>query len=95
MVEGEFDCLSSWQAGVRNVVAVKGTALTSDQVKLIRRYARKVVVCLDSDSAGQEALIRSLPILEHHGLSSRAIVLPEGEKIRMKWPNPLRLNGKN
>src|SRR3989339_455921 len=57
LVEGEFDCISSWQAGVRNVVAVKGTALTSDQVKLIRRYARKVVVCLDSDSAGQEALI--------------------------------------
>lgn len=80
LVEGEFDCLSSWQAGVRNVVAVKGTALTADQVKLIRRYARKVVVCLDADSAGQEALIRSLPILEHHGLSSRAITLPAGEK---------------
>ena len=80
LVEGEFDCLSSWQAGVRNVVAVKGTALTPDQVKLIRRYARKVVVCLDADSAGQEALIRSLPILEHHGLSSRAITLPAGEK---------------
>jgi len=80
LVEGEFDCISSWQAGVRNTVAVKGTALTSDQVKLIRRYGRKVVICLDSDSAGQEALIRSLPILEHHGLSSRAIVLPTGEK---------------
>lgn len=80
LVEGEFDCLSSWQAGVRNAVAVKGTALTVDQVKLIRRYARKVVVCLDADSAGQEALIRSLPILEHHGLSSRAITLPAGEK---------------
>lgn len=80
LVEGEFDCISSWQAGVRNVVAVKGTALTSDQVKLIRRYGRKVVVCLDSDSAGQEALIRSLPILEHHGLSSRAVVLLTGEK---------------
>ena len=80
LVEGEFDCLSSWQAGVRNAVAVKGTALTPDQVKLIRRYSKKVIVCLDSDSAGQEALIRSLPILEHHGLSSRAIVLPEGEK---------------
>lgn len=80
LVEGEFDCISSWQAGVRNVAAVKGTALTPDQVKLIRRYARKVVICLDSDSAGQEALIRSLPILERHGLSSRAIVLPAGEK---------------
>ncbi|MEK7111494.1 MAG: DNA primase, partial [Patescibacteria group bacterium] len=80
LVEGEFDCISSWQAGVRNVVAVKGTALTPDQVKLIRRYGRKVVVCLDSDSAGQEALIRSLPILEHHGLSSRAVILPTGEK---------------
>lgn len=80
LVEGEFDCISSWQAGVKNVVAVKGTALTADQVKLIRRYARKVVVCLDSDLAGQEALIRSLPILEHHGLSTRAIVLPAGEK---------------
>ncbi|MBI5356688.1 toprim domain-containing protein [Candidatus Collierbacteria bacterium] len=80
LVEGEFDCISSWQAGIKNVVAVKGTALTSGQVKLVRRYGRKVVVCLDSDSAGQEALIRSLPILEHHSLSSRAVVLPESEK---------------
>ena len=65
------------------MVAVKGTALTPDQVKLIRRYGRKVVVCLDSDSAGQEALIRSLPILEHHGLSSRAVILPTGKRTRM------------
>lgn len=80
LVEGELDAISSWQAGAKNVVAVKGTALTSDQVKLIRRYTRNITMSLDTDSAGWTALVRSLPILEEHGMNVRVIHLPSGVK---------------
>lgn len=80
LVEGELDTISSWQAGVRNVVAVKGTALTQDQVKLIRRYTRNVTVALDSDEAGWDALVRSLPILESQGMNVRVVIMPRGIK---------------
>lgn len=80
LVEGEFDCLSSWQAGVKNVAAVKGTALTPDQIKLIRRYTKQICLSLDADSAGWEALIRSLNAMGDHGMLVRAVALPEGLK---------------
>ena len=80
LVEGELDAISSWQAGVKNILAVKGTALTSDQVRLVRRYTRNVSLALDADSAGWEALGRSLPILEDHQLNLRVITFPPGAK---------------
>lgn len=76
LVEGEIDAISSWQAGVRNVLAVKGTALTPEQVKLVRRFTRNITMSLDSDSAGWEALKRSLPILENHNINIRIAVTP-------------------
>src|SRR3989338_9006617 len=79
-LEGELDAISSWQAGVKNILAVKGTALTSDQVRLVRRYTRNVSLALDADSAGWEALERSLPILEDHQLNLRVITFPPGAK---------------
>ena len=80
LVEGELDAISSWQTGVKNVLAVKGTALTSDQVRLVRRYTRNVSLALDADPAGWEALERSLPILEDHQLNLRVITFPAGAK---------------
>lgn len=79
ILEGEFDVISSFQAGVSNVVAVKGTALTEDQVTLIHRYADRVSLCFDMDKAGQEATKRSLPILEKKGLQTTVVVVPEGK----------------
>lgn len=64
VVEGELDMISSYQAGVRNVVAIKGSALTEDQIRLLGRFlpaqagAKKIVLCLDSDFAGDEAAKR-------------------------------------
>lgn len=58
IVEGELDMISSYQAGIRNVVAIKGSALTEDQIRLIGRFAQKIVLCLDSDFAGNEAAKR-------------------------------------
>lgn len=79
LVEGEFDVLSSFQEGVSNVVAVKGTALTEMQISLIARYAPKISICFDGDRAGQEAIKRSLPIIERKGLQATIILLPDGK----------------
>lgn len=67
LVEGEFDVLSCFQNGVGNVVAVKGTALTERQVALLGRFAQKITMCFDGDKAGEEAIKRSLPIIEKKG----------------------------
>lgn len=58
IVEGELDMISSYQAGIRNVIAIKGSALTEDQLRLIGRFCQKIVLCLDSDFAGDEAAKR-------------------------------------
>ncbi len=58
IVEGELDMISSYQAGIKNVIAIKGSALTEDQIRLINRFCQKIVLCLDSDTAGDEAAKR-------------------------------------
>jgi DNA primase len=79
LVEGEFDVISSYQEGVSNVVAVKGTALTQAQIVLIGRYAQKLTVCFDGDRAGQEAIKRGLPLIEKKNLKATVIVLTNGK----------------
>ncbi len=68
IVEGELDAISSWQAGIRNVAAIKGSALTEDQVRLISRFAKKLVLALDSDLAGDAAARRGVTIAQEAGL---------------------------
>lgn len=79
VMEGEFDVISSFEEGITNAVAVKGTALTDDQAALLSRFAKKVSLCFDSDNAGQEALRRSVPILEKKGLQVSVIVMEGGK----------------
>jgi DNA primase len=67
IVEGEFDMISSWQAGIRNVVAIKGSALTQDQVKLLSRCTNRLVLALDSDAAGDAASRKGIEIAEKEG----------------------------
>lgn len=69
--EGEFDVISSTQAHVNNVVAVKGSVLTAEHVKLITRAAGKVILALDRDSAGIEATKRAITIAKGSGLELR------------------------
>ncbi|MFA5182133.1 MAG: DNA primase [Syntrophales bacterium] len=77
LVEGYFDLLSLWNAGVRNVVATLGTALTRDHVDLLRRYTKDVAVVFDGDDAGKKALARSLGLFIDGNLHIRAVMLPE------------------
>lgn len=79
LVEGEFDVMSCFQHGIGHVVAVKGTALTDQQVNLLARYAQKISICFDGDAAGQEAIKRSLPILEKKGVTTTIILSTSGK----------------
>ena len=60
IVEGEFDLISPFQQGIENIVAIKGTALTQEQVKILKRYASKFIFALDMDTAGEEAIRRGM-----------------------------------
>lgn len=77
--EGQIDLISAYEAGVRHVIAPQGTAFTGDQARLLRRFVETVLLCFDSDNAGQQAVERSLPALLGQGLSVRVVELPPGE----------------
>lgn len=64
VTEGEFDMISPYQCGIKNIVAVKGTAFTEEQLQLLRRYAETLVLALDADFAGNHAAIRSIELAE-------------------------------
>ncbi|HNS55641.1 MAG TPA: DNA primase [Smithellaceae bacterium] len=78
IVEGYFDLISLWNAGIGNVVASLGTALTREQLELLRRYTLEVVALFDPDEAGRKALNRSLELFLSMNMRARALVLPEG-----------------
>lgn len=79
LVEGYTDVISMHQTGIKNVVSSSGTALTEDQIKLIKRYTENVTVIFDGDAAGIKASIRGIDMLLEGGLNVRAVALPEGE----------------
>ncbi len=79
LVEGYADLISVFQAGIRNVVASSGTALTEEQIELISRYARKITLVYDADSAGSKASLRGVDLIIEQGLEVRIAELPEGD----------------
>jgi DNA primase len=78
LVEGYFDLLRCFDAGIENVVATCGTAVTPEQGKLIKRYVPECVVVFDGDAAGTKAALRAIGILTGVGLTVRALALPDG-----------------
>jgi len=78
LVEGFLDLIVPYQFGIRNVAASLGTALTPDQVKLLSRFARKVLVNYDGDQAGVQAAKKAIEILLTEDLEVKILVLPEG-----------------
>lgn len=79
LVEGYMDLISLYQNGIRNVVAVSGTALTEDQVQLLSRYTKNVVLLFDADTAGIKASMRSIELLLKRDLEIKIATLPSGE----------------
>ena len=79
LVEGYTDVLALHQAGIEHAVASSGTALTQDQINLIKRYAQQVLVLYDADSAGANAALRGIDLLLTNGVSVYGLGLPAGE----------------
>jgi DNA primase len=74
--EGQLDLIACFMSGVQNIVAPQGTAFTADHARIIKRYAEEVVLCFDSDEAGQNATVRALDSLLASGLAIRVAVVP-------------------
>lgn len=79
IVEGYIDLLRMHQAGIQNVVATLGTSLTTDQIRLLRRYSNNVTVVFDGDAAGVKAALRGIDMLLEQGLNVKVILLPDND----------------
>ncbi len=79
LVEGYFDAIALHQAGLTNVAATLGTALTSEHIELIRRFTHRIVLVFDPDTAGVRAALRSMDLFLDSGLTVRVVSLPAGE----------------
>lgn len=79
VVEGYFDAIALHQAGLTRTVATLGTALTSDHVQVLRRFASTVVLLFDPDAAGVRAALRGLDLFVNSGLGVKVVTLPVGE----------------
>lgn len=75
LMEGQFDVITAHQQGVANAVASSGTALTEDQVRLLKRFTEEVVLALDSDPAGRNAAFRAVETASAGGLRTRVVIL--------------------
>lgn len=79
LVEGYMDVISVYQSGITNVVATLGTALTDNQAKLLLKYCNEILICYDSDEAGQKATIRAIEIINSVGGRSKVIKLKDAK----------------
>lgn len=79
LVEGYMDVIALYQAGFTNAVATLGTALTAEQARIMSRYAKEVVICYDSDEAGQKAASRAIDLLRQTGVLIKVISVPNGK----------------
>ncbi len=79
LVEGYTDVISLYQAGVTNVVASGGTALTPDQLRLVKKYTNNLTIIYDGDTAGIKAALRGLDLALEEGLQVQLVLIPDGE----------------
>lgn len=91
LVEGYMDVISLYQEGITNSVAAMGTALTREQCSLLKRFTSTVMVCFDSDSAGQAATLRSLDLLQEAEIEVKVVSLPP----RLDPDDTVKKYGKN
>ena len=79
LVEGYTDVISMHQSGIENVVASSGTSLTTDQIRLIRRFTNNITIIYDGDQAGIKASLRGIDLVLEEGVNVKVLPLPEGE----------------
>ncbi len=97
LVEGNVDVVTLHQAGFDNAVASMGTALTTEQTRLISRYAKEIVICYDNDPAGKKATDRALDLLKNSEFTVRVLRLPDrivdGQAVKIDADDFIRLRG--
>ena len=97
LVEGNIDVVTLHQAGFDHAVASMGTALTTEQTRLISRYAKEIVLCYDNDPAGKKATERALDLLKNSEFSVRVLKLPDrivdGKAVKIDADDFIRLRG--
>lgn len=76
VVEGQMDLILAEQAGIDNIVAVSGTALTENHINIMKRFTNKIIYCFDSDEAGRKATIRAFILSFENDLTPKAFILP-------------------
>ncbi|TXD54153.1 MULTISPECIES: DNA primase [unclassified Polaribacter] len=79
LVEGYTDVISFYQSGIENVVASSGTALSSDQIRLVNRLTKNITVLFDGDAAGIRASIRGIDLILEQGMNVKVVQFPDGE----------------
>jgi DNA primase len=79
LVEGYTDVLSMHQAGIENVVASSGTALTTEQIRLVKRFTPNITIIYDGDAAGIKASLRGIDLVLEEGMNVKVLLLPDGE----------------
>jgi DNA primase len=88
-----MDVIAAWQAGIENTVAISGTALTSEQVDIIKRYTDKIKMLFDMDNAGENATKKSVKICLEKGMDVQIVTLPEGkDAAELAQKNQEKLN---
>lgn len=94
LVEGYMDVIGMWQAGMKNVIASSGTALTDGQIALIHRFTDNVTILYDGDAAGVKAALRGIDMLLSHKMNVKVLLLPDGkdpdEFAKEKTPEEFR-----
>jgi DNA primase len=97
LVEGNIDVVTLHQAGIDNAVATMGTSLTTEQTRLISRYAKEIIICYDNDPAGLKATDRAISILKNSEFSVKVLHLPdrvvEGKKVKIDADDYIKLYG--
>ncbi|MCK9612774.1 MAG: DNA primase [Bacteroidales bacterium] len=79
LVEGNTDVISLFQSGIENVVASSGTSLTTEQIRLIKKFTNNITIIYDGDEAGQKASLRGTDMIIEEGMNVRIVILPQGE----------------
>ncbi|HOY33285.1 MAG TPA: DNA primase [Bacteroidales bacterium] len=79
LVEGNTDVISLFQAGIENVVASSGTALTTEQIRLIKKFTKNITILYDGDAAGLKASLRGVDMILEEGMNVKVVIFPENE----------------
>ena len=79
LVEGYTDVIQFYQTGIKNVVSSSGTALTSEQIRLVNRLTKNITVLFDGDAAGIRASLRGIDLILEQGMNVKVCTFPEGE----------------